>query len=359
MKIFTIIAYITVVLTILCSCSEKQDTNSYLITNFSQSETENLKISELLGTDFRIINLNEAQGYSIGRINKVVKRANNFFILSDDKTIFQFDDDGNFISILDKKGGGPGEYNRIEDFDIYEENGELVIWLADFSQIKIYKFNRNWQLSNAIKLPFVINKFIQLKNNQILLMTGQNPNSLTLINNDGNIIKEFLNKEIPFLTLKPVQFVKIDSSIIFPLGMSNSFVNYNCTNQQFGFGKYIKANHFLKRSELLDLYNDYGYDFFIELKKINYIKNIRQYGKNIVIEYSMKNNRLLSVCNLQGESKHINVFPNPSYINDISKKSNPRFLLSMFLTDSDDSLLFLEEPDEINDRYALIEFFAK
>src|SRR6056297_2096632 len=201
-----IIGLLLIVLTDSCNHSNREQ--NYLIKDdIINFEARDIKASELLGSNIRYIQLDSIGANKIGRVNKIVKRNQNFYILSDDKRIFQFDTMGRFISLLNKPGKGPEEYSRIEDFDIYMINGKPQLWLSDFSKIKIFEYNINWELDTIITFPYVVNKFKRLKNGNILLMTGQNEKTLTLVDAKGEVVKTFLEKQIPFLTLKSVQFI--------------------------------------------------------------------------------------------------------------------------------------------------------
>ena len=63
----------------------------------------------------------------------------------------------------------------------------------------------------------MIHKFKRMDNSHILLVTGQNKNILTLTDKDGNIITEYLKKEIPYIMFRPVQFVAYGSNYLFQL----------------------------------------------------------------------------------------------------------------------------------------------
>jgi hypothetical protein len=346
-------------LVLLTSCSNniKQGAATCLINNFVTEKTKKMTISELIGKNYKLTELNENGNRLIGKINKILKRKNNYFILSDDNRIYQFDEKGNFYSLLNKLGKGPEEYTRIEDFDVYNLNGEVYLWLANANFIKIYKFNNGWKLVDTVKFPFVVHKFKRVDDTHILLMTGKKDKSLTLVNMQGNTIKEFLDKEIPFLTFRPVQFLSIDSSIIFPLGMSNSFVSYHSNNEEFSFGNYISGDEFLSKEELLTMFKKKGYDYFLELKNKCYIKSIRSFGDRFVVDYSFNNSRALAVVNHNGQGNQVRFGGELTILNDITSKKEARFLLSLLIADSDNSLLFVQEPEEMSEKYVLIEFF--
>ncbi len=341
------------------SCTIK--TKKYiLIENAPISLLKETTISEFFGSDYRTIALNGNNDYSIGNVNKIVKRLNNFFILSDDNKIFQFDDEGNYISLLNQIGFGPEEYTRIEDFDVYESDGELIIWLADFNSIKIYQYNGEWKQTGKIKMSFIVNKFKILENHNILIMTGQRDLSLVLVNLNGDILDEYLQREIPYLTLKSVQFTLSDSLVIFPLGMSNDFVAYNLKAEKFINGSFVVNKKLINRENLLDMYKQFGYNFYEELKDQNYVKNLRRFGSKLVLEFSLKNQKYFIITSsIKQQTKLVSYDNEAQLINDVTQGNSAKLLSSIYLADSDDSLIFLEDPNVLNDNYKIIEFFSQ
>ena len=68
-------------------------------------------------------------------------------------------------------------------------------------------------LSKEISYPFVIHKFKKMENSHVLLVTGQNENILTLVDKEGEIIAEYLKKEIPYIMFRPYNLRLMDPVI--------------------------------------------------------------------------------------------------------------------------------------------------
>jgi hypothetical protein len=224
----------------------------------------------------------------IGRVNKIVKSNGNYYILSDDRNIDMFDDDGSFISRLNKLGGGPGEYADIGDFNIVDIYDESEIWICDFDKIKRYKLNpanRVWNFISDLSFDIMINKFAVINKNSLLLMTGREEKSLTVVDiNTNNVEKTFLDKEIPFLTFKSVQFTPCDSLFLFPLGQANGLVAYSPINGEFRKMTYFEDQNFLSEKELLDLFREYEYDFLGKISNHTYIRHIAISGDRMILD---------------------------------------------------------------------------
>lgn len=351
--IFAIFIFIS-----LFSCINNQEKPNYLITkNVILSNPKEIKASDFLGNNIRYIRLEAKGADMIGRVNKIVKKNKQFFILCDDKRIIHFDNNGSYISSLNKPGKGPEEYNRINDFDISKINGTYQLWLADFASIKIYTFNKEWTLENKINFPFVIHKFKRLSNDLILFMAGQNEKSLCITDLTGKVLKEFLDKQIPFLTFKSVQFIKTDSVIIFPLGVANEFISCNLQTGKFKHNYYVQSDELITKTELLELFDEKGFAFYADLKNKSYINNLRYLKNKTIIQYNLKGERYISSINSEGTVLNGRFHPNPTIIDDITPIGNINFFSSFLYGASDESILFLQEPENPDDGMAIIEVF--
>jgi len=325
---------------LLISC--KNDKQKFIQPNFKIEKTKHYKISHFLGSDYKVFKLKETNlQYPIGRINKVIKKANNYFILSNDSQIHFFNDEGNIESILQKKGRGPKEYNRIDDFNITYENGKCRIWIADHKSIKIYELHNQWLLVDEIKLNFIVNKFHLINPNRILLLAGRNNKCLCLINRKGVTLKEYLNREIPFLTFKSVQFIPVKNTILYQLGMSNQFVKFTPETEDFEIVNFSNEKKFITSSQLINLHEKIGFEYFNEIKKENYIKNIRHFKNKMIIDYYKPTNKFLAIVD-SANSYHIQITNSKTFVDDILNKKKSNYLNSFFLTISDDSLLLFE-----------------
>jgi len=77
----------------------------------------------------------------IGDVSKIFY-TNNLFIVLDNKltnSVFIFDGKGNFISVINKLGKGPGEYTKIYDIAFDELND--VVHILDLNLEKVLKYD--------------------------------------------------------------------------------------------------------------------------------------------------------------------------------------------------------------------------
>ncbi|MDL2278973.1 6-bladed beta-propeller, partial [Parabacteroides sp. OttesenSCG-928-G07] len=189
------------------SCSDNKQENPALLDNFILPQDTKSVLSSLLTDNYEITQLETTENCLIGKIDKIRKIEGHYYFLSDNKTILHFNEQGEFVSSLNKQGQGPEEYRRIEDFDVYIIEGQTEVWISDNISIKVYDAY-DFSYKYKVSFPFIIHKFKRMNSSNILLVTGQSEYSLTLTDKEGVVLSEYLEKEIPFLMFRPVQFLK-------------------------------------------------------------------------------------------------------------------------------------------------------
>lgn len=264
----------TIIIVTQLSCNSTQENTGMFPSPFSHSQTSTVKLSEIGGNHVAVISLETTAESLLGTINKIVEFDEDYYVLSNDRWICRFDSEGRFISKLNHLGNGPGEYSYIGDFDVYDVNGRKELWLCDFKSIMRYDVD-SLKYVGSIEFTYVVNKFIRYKEDRILLMAGQNENSLAVVDTSGNCLKEYLPKQVPFLSFRAVQFIPMGENILFQLGMSNSVVEFTPGSEEFQTKRLFEDNGLLTDSELVDLYERMEYDFLRELKNRKYVGHIR------------------------------------------------------------------------------------
>ena len=287
---------------LLLSCQSEKIERS-LIDDFSLDIPLVNDIEDLLGVSEREIPLDTITEALVGYVKKIIKHDNIFYILSSageisgKKQILHFDKDGKFISSLDKMGGGPGEYIRIEDFDLFNNNnGKTELWICDHKKIRKYvQSGKSWDFIGAIDFDFVIHKFKIISDDQILFITGQNKESLMLSDINGKPLRTFLKTEIPFLIFGAVHFIEYDSYIVFQLGFANEGVAYSKKDCSFTHVSIVNNKKFLTSKELLNLFYRFGQDYLGELPKTNNISGFRKTKGYTWLRYKYNENRFIAV----------------------------------------------------------------
>ncbi|ULB33758.1 MULTISPECIES: 6-bladed beta-propeller [Dysgonomonadaceae] len=295
MKNKTTVAFVCFMLLFSYSCQKRQQESS-LISGFNRNAIEVESLDDLFGKRGKQIALETTDEALVGKVGKIIKRKDCYFILSGENKILQFDNNGRFVSTLNKLGAGPDEYTMITDFAcLINENNEIEIWISDFKKIRKYrKAVDSWEQFASIDYPYVINKIHIINDSHILLLTGQNDNCLTISNGKGEKISSYLKSEIPFMVFKPVQFVDFGQEIIFQQGVSNQCVIYSPFDNSFTERRIINEKRFLSSKMLQDLFSKYEYDYLKELPGYSYIRTLRKVKGQILIDFFMDKKRHVS-----------------------------------------------------------------
>lgn len=290
------VVFVYFLLVFYYSCQKRQQ-ESFLIPDFNQPVKEVKSLDELFGRKGKQTVLETTDEALLGKIGKIIKRKGCFFILSGERNIVQFDDNGQFMSTLNKLGAGPDEYTMITDFAVHtNEENEVEIWISDFKRIRKYRKEvDSWKQFTFIDYPYVINKFHIINNNHILLLTGQNDNCLTVSDGKGETISSYLKSEIPFMVFKPVQFIRFGQEIVFQQGVSNHCVIYSPFDNSFTERGIINEERFLSSKMLQDLFSKYGYDYLRKLSEYSYIRTLRQVKEQMLIDFFMDKKRHVSL----------------------------------------------------------------
>lgn len=328
------------ILFVICSCilsaccDNPQKGQKILLEGLSVPQENHTKWTELFSDKYTITPLETTSECLVGEINKIKKFKENYYVSSAGKSILRFNEQGKFVTSLNKMGQGPEEYTRIEDFDVYEINGKTEIWVADNENLKIYDAN-DCSFLYKISYPFAIYRFRRMDNSHILLVTGQNKYSLTLTDKNGNVLSEYLKKEVPYLMFRAIQFIKYDSKYLYQLGISNAYIAFDPKTETFSKGFFTKETPYLTDKQLLKLYDTQGINFIQEANKGTYICNIVPLNETIWAEIH------------HDDKNYITKIQNGNTTS--TEFSYGTFASSMTIGDSDNSLLLYLTPDQLLD----------
>ena len=117
---------------------EKQAAENTKVVTYDNTDLQKVEIK-----DVQYIPLETTDQSLIGETNKVLYRNGLFYVMdtSKSKTIFTFDDKGNFRSSIAKSGNGPGEYVELTDMDVDAAGNVYVADNANKRLIKYIKGN--------------------------------------------------------------------------------------------------------------------------------------------------------------------------------------------------------------------------
>ncbi len=358
--------FLLVMWSLLCSCGSKMNNGVSVLIDETLVLRDNVdSLNEIFGDRYKLTPLEYSEKSMVGILNKIIKREGVYYVMSGDyaggKEVLVFDREGRYLSKLSRLGRGPGEYLSIGDFEVHPNGGRTELWICSRDKMMIYDCE-NWQLIREMTFPFMINKFKRFPDNTLLLMTGQSDESLTLVDQQGKILNTYLSKSVPFLSMRPVQFIPYEDRVLFPLGVSNDFVSYDWRKKEFGRGQFVRNNNMLSANQLSDLYQEWGEDYPIELKNKTYVGNVRYYNEKLFLTFYDAGDRYLLVYNDDSRTIQCCMFsPKSKVPNNINGTNNLNFISYMIYGDSDDSLLMVmeSESDDINQvpNPAILEYF--
>ncbi|MDR3184126.1 MAG: 6-bladed beta-propeller [Prevotellaceae bacterium] len=115
--------------TLAASCIQCDSRNIHTDTVHIPSAVDKMMVTDDLFDNFEFIPLETSEESLFGYIDKIIIHNDKFYILDKTKTrrINVFNSNGKFSHTIGKRGDGPEEYTKIEDFTIDEKNGQVII----------------------------------------------------------------------------------------------------------------------------------------------------------------------------------------------------------------------------------------
>ncbi|MGL5682493.1 MAG: 6-bladed beta-propeller [Marinifilaceae bacterium] len=256
--------FIVLLIALCFSC--KRGVNNEIVIDKQQ----NAQLSDYIKSSHAVVLETNGDSY-IRNVEKIILYQNLLFILDSDKVVV-FDNQGKYISKIDKKGRGYGEYLGISDIGIFDNR--LYI-LSGYNKM-IYVYNFSGDFLDNIKLNDFYNKFEVVASNRIFLYSEKSNQQMFNINvADGN--GEIINQFLPFKKTNKYNFGvtpfnRIDSTtflLTFPYDQSLYSVTANACKLLYSFNFQTEYN--LERD-----IEDYSYsELSDEFNYKNILKRIR------------------------------------------------------------------------------------
>lgn len=137
-------------------------------------DTKTSKPLSSLIDSIQIIPLETHSNGLFGGISKVIIKAGKIYIFDARKAnaLLVFDQrNGKFLFKVGSRGGGPGEYNLLKNFDVTDDR----IYLLVSSQRKVITFNIEGEYLKEDRINFVADDIVALKNGDFLFSKVYNP----------------------------------------------------------------------------------------------------------------------------------------------------------------------------------------
>jgi hypothetical protein len=304
--IFRIIIIVFTTSTILSSCNNSNGAKQSCINlNLAPDNAKILSIKEL-SDKISLVKLKSPSNALIKNIYKYYEYDKKIFLGDyDQKAIFIFNKQGDFLKKVGKYGKGPAEIVELSDFIINKEEKKIVIWDNGLKKRVIYDFNGDYIKEEKIEL--VSRNFIKLSNDKYALYSGLTSDfDINIVNKKGDIVNSFIPVE-KYMFYLPVilnmeYFHQDDNGSITLLPcLSNIVYKVNedivVPKYQISFGENSMPDNYFK-SKIHDSKNkknrpEYIYKiFYRELPESNYAYKPHSFKESnlfIYVEYIYKN----------------------------------------------------------------------
>jgi len=242
------------------SCRDSSDNQLYPIITFDNLQTELLYSSDII-KNIELIPLENIKKALIGD-NPNVKVANNkLYIYESGRGVLNiFSFDGKFIKQFSKKGQGPEEYFRGEDFLIDENDNIEVLSLLNK---KIFVYKSNGRLQKTININIPAYSFAKDKEGSYWLskgaynFDGSNDVNYKIYNVDtsGKLIKRFLPDSCASkMPITEINFSNYNDKLLYRIYFDNNIYKIENGNLSvlfsFDFGQFTFPKNILQTSKI-------------------------------------------------------------------------------------------------------------
>jgi hypothetical protein len=156
-----------------CHSGEKKYTDKMGDINIFRLENSDSQLLSTVIDSVSFLPLIEQDNFLFANINKLIMQGEYIYLMDlwVSNSLLVFDKTGAFVRKIGKRGGGPGEYGRLWDFDVDSE----YIYLYDYMQ-KMLKYDLQGNFIETKRPPFNISGFKILKNRKYLFALDENNN---------------------------------------------------------------------------------------------------------------------------------------------------------------------------------------
>ena len=285
---------------LICTCKGKKvDDGTSLNTisfDFERDLSESADILDLIDS-IQVIKLETNEDYLISEISKILYDKEYIYILDDDLSagaLFKYTRSGKFVQKISRAGKGPGEYIRLGDFLLV--NDQLI--LLDAGRGKVMFFSKNGEFIKEFSLEETYaEKLGKVDANHFAVFNEDDldlSHNIHIIDGDGNTVKKlmkvpaYLKNKIPALLSVSLQksttyfggkllYTDSFSNDIFQVDKDSVTVRYRFDfgEYSFDYGTFLEANR-----QYGTLEN--GENLFLVLNKkdvVHHIDNINKTSK--------------------------------------------------------------------------------
>lgn len=152
-----------------------------------------MKLSEF--AEAKLVPLPTSDDLLIGKINRI-RTSDEFIYVSDGNAIYRFSQLGEFSGKIERKGQGPEEYARINDFVIAEDGN---VWVLPNGKASLMLYSWDNRLVKEMKIESSYSSTICRMGDKLMLnngsfITDNNKHTLQIVDlNTGETVQRFLS----------------------------------------------------------------------------------------------------------------------------------------------------------------------
>ena len=324
----------------LLACKSSTEYSTESITCLKPSINESQHISRLL-KHIKYIRLETVDDALIGNhIGKIKKINDKYFISSDRKDLFVFDNNGLFIKQIGRLGNGPGEYSLLADYDVFENEDILIA-----SNNKLILYDKEGVYQKSISLNLNIFNIKIINNENILLYSSGEKYVIYEIDLSGKVIKQTHKATQATRLAKNIAFVRYgQTKYLTQTGRSNDFIVYNDTCYEFSYTKLL-CDDILSAIQEDDLINDYGLKYLETNPNLEFIDGISGCESHFLFAVGSANGDF-SAQVLNINSQQIEYVISKKDVDDVTFTS-PFFMQYACLSDAQDCFITYVYPANI------------
>jgi hypothetical protein len=275
-----LLVFIVSALGVNCSSPDKKETieSKSIAINLEDANSE--RFDSIFSIE-KLISIGGSEDIPIKQIKRILPRENNYWILSSNK-VFHLDASGKILNSISRVGNGPGEFQSVDDIRWNEESNFLEV--LDKNGGKLLRFNSKGEFQNEWKNPYLYlatsfmpkgddyfiygGVFFNGDGDRAVLIsgkTGEKKKGFSKIGNERSYLS-VLNNDSFYANDGDIEFFYSDSDSLYTLNEYGSSVKY-----VFNFGKFQTPSEFFDRSfeNIMDFRNqaaanDYASVFSIQ-----------------------------------------------------------------------------------------------
>jgi hypothetical protein len=256
-SIYILQVFIVSVLFINCSSPNKKNTieSKSITVNLQDANPE--RFDSIFAME-ELISIGGSEDIPIKQIKRILSRENNLWLLTSNK-ILLLDGSGKILDSISRMGDGPGEFQSVDDIRWNEDSNFIEV--LDKNSGKLLRFNSKGEFQNEWNNPYLYlatsfipqgddyfiygGVFFNGDGDRTVLVsgkTGEKKKGFSKIGNERSYLS-VLNNDTFYATDGDIEFFYSDSDTLYTLSENGSSIKYI-----FDFGKFQTPREFFDRS---------------------------------------------------------------------------------------------------------------